>query len=183
MILQKELNLIKNQDVRKGVERIVNENEMWISSYPPSISGKHHKHEPVMVIHLQRTVFFAEMLSREFNVSEEERDIIIGAAILHDIGSVRITKRGMIGGPGWKYYPKSDWSRIGDGNLHPLYGSIVIGERPFRNSSRISDLVMVHMGFWYRRSCPVPRKDDLLAWILCTSDYLASRDRIVIKEG
>ena len=180
MILEKELGYIEDVSVRDEVRQIISDHEEWIRTYPVSISGRHHPHEPTMEIHLQRVVFFAKELSKEWDLSKKDHDILIAACLLHDIGSSRITERILIDGDGWKAYPATGWSRKGDPNLHPLLGSLLIAERPFKYSREIQNLVETHMAHWHKKTCREPL--SLLEVLCASSDYLASREYLTINE-
>ena len=180
MILEKELGCIEDTSVRDEVRRIISENEKWILTYPVSISGRHHPHEPTMEIHLKRVVFFAEELSIEWDLNEKDHDILIAACLLHDIGSSVITTHSLVSGPGWKAYPATGWSREGDPNLHPILGGLLIAERPFKYSREIQNLVETHMAHWHKETCREP--SSLLEILCASSDYLASREALTINE-
>ncbi len=155
-------------------------NEPWYEECPPSISGKYHKHEPTMEIHIQRCVYFAREFIKAFNLSDEEADILIGACILHDVGLSQITRKGNIHVEGWDYYPVTGWSKKGNGWDHPIRSSLVIGQKPFKNSRRIQDLVETHMEHWYDDWCRKP--SNLLEYLCAMCDYLASRENIKLGD-
>ena len=180
MILQKECNYIEDSEIKRGVEAIVAGNEHWYENYPVSISGKYHKHEPTMEIHIKRCVYFAREFIRAFNLSTQESDILIAACILHDVGLSQVTRSGDVKTEGWKYYPETGWSRKGNGWDHPIRSSLVIGQKPFKNSRRIQDLVETHMEHWYSEWCRRP--SNLLECLCAMCDYLASRENIEVKD-
>lgn len=175
-IFGKETDLIKDDSIRNGVCRILIENEDQLRVQPTSLSALYHPKDPTVMEHLKRTVWFAHELAREFDITGEDYDILISAALLHDIGLMEITAPGKIEAPGWKYYPETNFSRKLDGamEMHPIYGSIIIGKKPFKCSRRIQNLVEVHMEHWYNKTCRLP--NDLLEYCVCIADYLASRD-------
>jgi response regulator RpfG family c-di-GMP phosphodiesterase len=183
-MLDNEIAIIGNFDLREAVRKVISENEKWFRTYPCSITGKYHKKEPTMEIHIQRCCYFAKELCREFDMNKEDGDIILAATILHDIGLAKITYSGIHpwktfpGEHGWNYYPETDWSRLGDGNDHPKLGGEIIRklEMPFRDE--IARAVERHMDHWV----PGPRAESLLERIVAISDYLASRNEITIQS-
>ena len=89
-ILQKKLleyiNQIKNPDIKKVVESIVSENLVSIVIYPAA--SKHH-HEYVSGL-LHHTVGMLDSASALCSVYPSlNRDLLIGGAVLHDIGKIR----------------------------------------------------------------------------------------------
>jgi len=182
LVLEKEINLIQNADIKSGVLQIVSKHQEWIRTYPTSISGKYHKHEPTMDIHLKRTVYFAKEFINEFSIKGLDADVLIAGCILHDIGLALLTRKGKVDKPNWKYYEVTGWSRRNDskGDNHPILGSVEISKNPFPSSRRIQDLVESHMEHWNANCCRV--SSDFLERLCALADYLASRENIVIKE-
>jgi len=176
MILQKELDLIKHEGIKKGVTDLVTEYEDWYKTYPPSMSGKFHKNENTMEKHIIRTVWFSKELSKEFDLCSLDNDILIASAILHDIGAAHISKEGKH--PEGKYYPETGWTRIGNPEDHPLISGAVVRRERFPEADVISRCVERHMSHWYKK-CPQP--ESLLERLLCIADYMASRDEIILN--
>lgn len=179
MILEKEINLINDPELKGQIINIVTENEEWFREYPVSISGKYHRHEPTMDIHIERCVYFANELCREFDIKADQRDIIIAATILHDIGHTEIAKKGDI--PGWKYYSVTNWSCDGRNAKHPTIGADIIRQKNIKYANEIADLIAVHMSHWNKADNPEPK--DLPGYIVCMADYFASREEVIIKKG
>jgi len=171
-MLEREIGLIRNSDIRDGTKKIVDMLEDWYRTYPPSISGKYHKHELTMEKHIQDAVIFAEELIREFNIVGTDRDILLSGTILHDIGNSVKTFHGRKDEPGWKHYPASGWSQTGGGQQHPIDGAKIIEENPFYKSDEVAKLVRCHMSHWFRH-CPQP--STFLEYCICTADYFATK--------
>jgi len=178
-MLEKEIKRITDPHIARGVRRIVKKYEDWYKEYPCSISGKYHKHEPTMEIHIERVVKVAIELSGAFNLTEHERDILIAACVLHDVGNALINRKGKQ--EGWHYFEATGWSRKeGNGEEHPLLSSVVIARNLFPYCREIQDLVECHMDHWYEHVCR--KAVTKLEYCMVISDYLASRDYITIKE-
>lgn len=170
-MLERELKLIVNKEIREGTEAILNKHKEWVKTFPPSPSGKHHKHEPTMEDHLIDVVACAEEIAREFKIKGEEFDILIAACLLHDIGRIKTSCLGEKNGDGWKFYSNTGWSQLDYGKRHPYDGAEVIYEMPFHKSDEIAKLVKCHMSHWYA-FCPQPT--NLLEYCICMADYLAT---------
>jgi putative nucleotidyltransferase with HDIG domain len=176
-MLERELKLIENKDIREGTKAILEKYKDWIQSFPPSPSGKHHLHEVTMEDHLIDTVACAEEIAREFKIKGEQLDILIAACLLHDIGRTKTTFLGQKEEGNWKYYPHCGWSQYDYGKKHPYDGAEVIKlaneelklEMP--KIEEICDLVKCHMSHWYAY-CPQPTK--LLDYAICMADYMAT---------
>ena len=177
----KWVHLIKDGEVRDGVLRLLLENEGWYYTYPVSVSGKYHKHEPNMIAHVSRCIYFAQQFVKAFNLGNESADILYAGVILHDIGCSMVTANVKVDDPGWKYYEATGWSRKnGHDLMHPIYSSIMIAANPFKHSREIQDLVECHMAHWYGDRCRQPV--TMLEHLCCTCDYLASRPELKIEE-
>lgn len=179
MILQKEINLIKAEGLKTDVNRIVSENEQWYKEFPCSMSGKYHKHEPTMEIHIQRCMWFAVELCREINIEGEKRDIIFAAVILHDIGNIETSRKGKYNGD-WRYYSETGWSSQNSWS-HPTVGAEFIRKQNIIFKDKIAALIETHMSHWGKDHNPEPK--TLSAYIVCIADYFASREQLVIKEN
>jgi len=177
MILEKEVNLIKNEELRSQVQSVVVEHEEYFREYPVSISGKYHKHEPTMDIHVKRTVFFSYLMCDEFDLSAQDSDILIAAAILHDIGKSEYCCKGPK--PGNQLYEGTGWSIKRGNNNHSMTGGKMIREAGIKDGDVIARIVERHMCHWDKQS---PQPESLLEYILCMADYMASREEIIIKE-
>jgi len=179
VVFKEELGLIKDDVIRSNVERIFKAYEEQLLVQPSSLSGKYHEQDRDIITHLKRTVWFAHELAREFKITGDDYNILIAASLMHDIGMLDITMQGVVDSPDWKYYKETDFSRKLNGSfeLHPIYGSIIVGQKPFKHSRRIQDLIEVHMSHWQADRCPLP--ENLLEYCICISDYFASRNIVV----
>ena len=96
--------------IEKTAKYILNQYSI-INTMPASISGKFHIGETAMQ-HAENTVIIMKHLCDEFKINENDRDMLIASAYLHDIGLALITKKGIVTEPGWKYYPETGYIRL-----------------------------------------------------------------------
>lgn len=179
MILEFETNLIVDEAIRRETRAIIDKYEDKIKEQPTSLSGKHHKKDPIVEKHLQRCVWFATELCREFNVNARDRDIIISATLLHDVGNYEMSRKGKVDGLA-EYYEATGWGRTGPLEEHPLVGRDIVLKSNLPQKELIGDLVAKHMSHWHK-NCPQP--DSLYAYIVCVADYFASSERIDLCGG
>lgn len=86
--LLEEIDLIKDENIKSFVRSILLRAEnFW--TIPSSFSGKYHpldEHgEGGNVIHTQRVVRVAKVLSDSYSLSDDDRDIVYAACLLHDV--------------------------------------------------------------------------------------------------
>ena len=179
------LELIKHKEIKKGTNNIVNKyKELY--DYPPSFSGKYHTHEKTIRDHVNRCVYFAQLLLTEFSINELERDIVISACILHDIGKIYCgfkidpTTEGQKHvvyrlSADIKHHELTNWAQSKSlSEAHPILSSLIIALHPFPHSRRVQDLVEIHMSHWYKHTCRQP--NSVLEYIMCSADYLATKE-------
>ena len=171
-MLERELRMIENEEIREGTKKIVEMHKDWIGSCPPSPSGKYHSHEDNIEEHIIDAMICAEEIAREFKIQGVERDILYSGVILHDIGRVKSTHLGEKSDGNWKYYTKTGWSQYNYGKKHPFDSNEIIKENPFHKSDEIRALVKCHMSHWYAY-CPQPK--TLLEYAICMADYFATK--------
>jgi HD superfamily phosphohydrolase YqeK len=83
-----EIELIKDENIKSFVRSILLRSEdFW--KIPASFSGKWHppdeRAESGNVLHTKRVVRVAKVLSDSYSLSEDDRDIVYAACLLHDI--------------------------------------------------------------------------------------------------
>lgn len=87
-VLNKEINYIKNNDIREIVEYDLNRLPDYFWTVPASTSGKYHPKASLgkggLVRHTKTAVEVAVQLFPLYNFSEYIQDIIIASLILHD---------------------------------------------------------------------------------------------------
>ena len=174
MILEAELNLIQDFEVKVGVAALILANQEWIKTAPPSVSGKHHPEEKTMEMHLRRTVWFAKQYIEEFKLDTATTDLLIASCLLHDIGRVNSLVKGDAMKGGWKFYPVTGWScNFTDQEKHPLFSKDTVTAAEFKRSAEIGEVVSKHMSHW-NAGCPAPVTEIEKMVAMC--DFLASRN-------
>ena len=83
-----EVNMIKDENIKSFVRSILYRcDDFW--TIPSSFSGKYHPADEHgvggNVVHTKRVVRAASVLSDSYSLSEDDRDIVYAACILHDI--------------------------------------------------------------------------------------------------
>lgn len=182
-VFENELNLIKNNSIRKFAEFILNKLPGYFWIVPASGSGKYHPEytlgEGGLVRHVKATVKIANELFRNETIcngefDQQTKDMIITALILHD-GC------------------KNGFDDISDRMRpeHPILICKFIDQ--YRNDinniseteiDSIKSLILTHMGQWNtdregKEILPKPCMEIQKFVHLC--DYLASRKCIEIK--
>ena len=124
--------------------------------------------------HAENTVIIMKHLCDEFKINEQDRDMLIASAYLHDIGLAVITRKGKVDESGWKYYKETDYSRLQSlSRIHPYISASIIEDCHIGRKQDIKRLISVHMSHWYQMT---PRPKGRYEDLLCIADYLASRD-------
>lgn len=186
---------IKDKDIREGVEKIVYKHYFVFQYYLCSFSGRFHPREKYLYQHVERCVYFAKHLLDEFKIHPFQRDVIIAACILHDIGKLYCaydhkhtpnqyitTIQNRVSQCQMQYHENTGWYQNQTfQRLHPILSSFIIGAHPFKQCRQVQDLVEIHMSHWSKQACRQP--DNILHYIMCSSDYLASRDIDIPKES
>lgn len=138
---------------------------------PASISGEHHIGETHRQ-HLEYAVSVMKHLCDELNISVDDREMLVAATWLHDIGLYAITVKGEVTLQGWKYY-ESGYSRLSAGmESHGTIGASVLQDYDIPKKKEIQRLISVHMSHWYPRQ---PQPEQLYDYLICIADYVASR--------
>ena len=175
---------IKDSKLKNLTMSLINKYKDTLSILPASISGKYHLGETAQG-HIMRVVWFVKQIIEEFDLSQEEKDILISSALLHDIGYCVVTTKERVNESQIKY--KTGWYRSTNGaKYHPIISMFLIGAEAFNQKMESNPLVVKvisvvssHMSHW-SPECPQPM-DDLPKY-LALADYLASRKEIKIEE-
>ncbi len=136
---------------------------------PSSSTGKyHHKDEfdgDGTIIHTKRVFITAICLAKAFGIStEEDMDILKGAAILHDIRKQGIEKSG---------YTVKDHPELAVALVEGVYGrnKSLINDDILR---KLTDCIKFHMGIW--GNTPKSMKETTpLEWCIHIADFVASK--------
>lgn len=166
-----ELNDITEENLRKFAEELIANADEYFFTVAASTSGKYHPQfdlgEGGLVRHTRCVAFFAqcEAISRMF--TEHETNMLIVAAIAHDI------------------------KKLGDGKTkhtvddHPRFAAEYINDTNKRtellsaeDESIIAAMVYSHMGKWgHEKGLPLPQTE--LEKSLQAADYIASRKELL----
>ena len=157
-----------------------------LEELPASISGKYHLGESTKD-HIIRVVWFVNRIIEEFNLNQDEKDILVSSALLHDIGSCVVTTKERKPNEQQEYYQTGWYRSIEGAQFHPIIGGILVNREAFEKGQETNLLVIKvilaissHMSHWSCPDCPLPRDD--LEKFLALADYLASRKEIQITE-
>ena len=171
-----EFNYIKNVNLRKFAEEIIANADDWFFVEPASLSGKYHPKfslgEGGLMRHTRCVAYWATAMAESFNLSQEDSDLLVIAALAHDIKKHDSNKRYM--------------------REHPLLASDYVckimekfSEDVITNEQvqKICCAVAAHMGKWEgtrewvkdttKELFPMPKNDFEKA--LQAADYAASR--------
>ena len=185
--LSEEIDLIINDVIKSFVKSIlIRSNSFW--EIPSSFSGKYHPPDEHNaggnVLHTKRVVRVASILCDSYSLSEDERDIIIAACLLHDIT---------------KGISSEDLSSFNYDPMHPYTVGNFISkcqahDKEYGNDSQstslfiaedvaqtILRLVRCHLGPWspVPETCPITYMD----YIVHIADNVASKIHNVIEDS
>jgi len=179
------IDCIRDKELRKVTSDILYSYKTKIEKLPGSLSGHHHIGETHME-HLRRTFFFAKEIVREFNLKQDESDVLLASALLHDIGLYEFTTNRRNKDEFQKLYV-TGWNRSQEVyKFHPTLGMFLIGRKMLDmgiiNGSiiRTALTVSTHMNHWLSEYNFVPQ--DKIGEYLALADYLASRKGIKLDE-
>lgn len=89
-MFNKEISLIKNYSIKKFVIECLDEAPDYIfTNCPSSSTGKYHSADEFSplgnILHTRRVTANCDVLARAFALEGKDRDLVLGASILHDI--------------------------------------------------------------------------------------------------
>lgn len=177
----KEIDSINDKNLKKLATEIIACADDYFFTIPASSTGKNHPPfslgEGGLVRHTKCVVYMVNCLCESFNIDEYKRDMLIVAALAHDIKKQGNTPNGL----GYTVHE------------HPLLAAQYVCEVYFASDitilngvvSIIADMISSHMGKWGadpkfigdKKPLPIPESD--CAKILQAADYLASRKALL----
>lgn len=179
-LFKNELNDIKNDNLREFACHLILNAPEYFFTVPASSSNKYHPYFANevggLVKHTRCVIFFAECNAESFNFNEHQKDLIIIAALAHDI-----KKQGNdnVGRYTVHEHPELASSYIMDmqKNFHHLIS--------VDDAQIIADAILCHMGKWAhyseyikgKKSYPLPV--TLIEYALQSADYIASRKELL----
>ena len=174
-----ELNDINDQKLRSFAIKLLTEAPDYFFTVPASSSGKYHpyfaREENGLVKHTRCVVFFAECNAESFNFDSHMKDMLIIAAIAHDIKKQGNNNYGRH--TVWEHPELAHDYILEMQNKYPDLISI-------ENATIIAEAVLSHMGKWSylpeytrgKKAYPLPT--SLFDYALQSADYMASRTEI-----
>ena len=175
-----ELNDIKDQKLRTFAIKLLSEAPDYFFTVPASSSGKNHpffaRETNGLVKHTRCVVFFAECNAESFNFDSYMKDMLIIAAIVHDIkkqGNNNYGEHITV----WEHPEFAHDYILEMQNKYPDLISI-------ENATIIANAILCHMGKWSnlpeytqgKKAYPLPV--SLFEYALQSADYMASRREI-----
>lgn len=182
LLFANELFSISDNNLREFAARLIINAPEYFFTVPASSSGKYHpyfaREEGGLVKHTRCVVFYAMCNSESFDFTQNEKDLLIIAAIAHDI-----KKQGT---------PKYDRKKSHTVWEHPELASEYILEmqnkHPYlisvENAKQIANAVLCHMGKWanhpeyVKNKKQYPMPNTLFENALQSADYIASRTEL-----
>lgn len=174
-----ELNYINDKDMRTFAAILIADAPEYFFTAPASSSGKYHpyfaREEGGLVKHTRCVAFFAKQLSTCCMLTEEENDILVTAAIAHDIRKQGREDKGVH--TKWEHpelareYVMEEWEK----------NSWLI---PNEKAEAVAEAVLSHMGQWahfqkFTKNRPqYPLPEQGIPEYLHIADYMASRSEI-----
>lgn len=174
-----ELNDIKDAKLQAFAVKLLTNAPDYFFTVPASSSGKYHpyfaREDNGLVKHTRCVVFFAECNAESFNFDSYMKDMLIVAAIAHDIkkqGNNNYGKHTV-----WEH-PELAHDYIIE--MQAKYPDLISIE----NATIIANAVLCHMGKWShlpeftrgKKAYPLPV--SLFDYALQSADYMASRTEI-----
>lgn len=184
VMFSKEIEDIVDDGLRKLATEIIARADDYFFTIPASSTGKNHppfaSGEGGLVRHTKCVVYMVKCLCESFNIDEYKRDMLIVAALAHDIKKQGDCAEGV----GYTVHE------------HPLLAARYVCEVYFASDitvlngvvSIIADMIASHMGKWgadpkyIGNKKPLPFPQTECEKILQAADYLASRKEILDFE-
>lgn len=180
-MFSKEIESIVDDDLRNLATEIIACADDYFFTIPASSTGKNHPPfslgEGGLVRHTKCVVYMVKCLCESFDIDDYKRDMLIVAALAHDIKKQGDCAEGL----GYTVHE------------HPLLAARYVCEVYFASDitilngvvSLIADIISSHMGKWGadpkfigdKKPLPLPESD--CEKILQAADYLASRKEIL----
>jgi putative nucleotidyltransferase with HDIG domain len=163
----------KKKSIEEQARDILYERFPEWETQPSSLSGRFHAGDS-MGKHIEKCATIMKHLCDCFNVPPEDRDILIAAALLHDIGKFAITSDVDIQRRGWKWFKATRHCRLESlMKIHGPIGAAVLDDWKIDRKEEIKQLIASHMSHWNKEA---PQPVTLYQHLVCLADYLSSRD-------
>lgn len=169
----KELGLINDRKIRDFVKRVL----FYIPDHgftvAASTTGKYHLPDENEylgnVVHAKRVVKWVLLMARAYEITKQsELDILIAAAIIHDLGKAGFNKKGSI------HTLKNHASLM----IEPIDKAAKDVKLNIQIKDKIKGCVLYHNGIWTEKNYKKPRRQfTKLEWCLHMADYATSKMR------
>lgn len=170
-IFKEELDLIVRKDIRDFTKKVINAAPDYVfEDCPSSSSGKYHPLDELSndgtIIHTKKVFAVAYELSRGVDC-EENRDVILASALLHDLAKQGLERSG---------HTKKDHPQIMAKLIADVYNAEFKDKLDKISANIIYYATFFHYGPWTEQSVRKPLKEyspeELCVYL---SDYIASK--------
>jgi putative nucleotidyltransferase with HDIG domain len=181
-----EINLISDEVIKSFVRSVLLQaSDFWI--VPSSFSGKYHPPDEHghggNVLHTIRVTRIADTMCDSYSVSQEERDVILAACLLHDI-----TKGVNHSDDTFQYDPMHPYT------VNKFVSNVISHDKKYANDAHSSSLFMqeetiqsilrlvrCHLGPW----SPIPETYPItyMDYIVHVADNIASKLHTYIDDS
>ena len=175
---------IHNYELRQMVIDLLNQYMPKLKTYPASFSGYHHFGETIEE-HIIKTVAFAALHIQEFNLNQDDADVLYASAILHDIANAEFISEERDPNQNQRLH-QGKYNRSSEAaHYHAVLSMFMIGkymlEKKLLNPliMKTALAVSAHMNHWYAEYSPEPRNN--VERFLAMSDYLASKKEVKLN--
>lgn len=178
MILEKEICLIQNETLREKARGHIIHREEMLKIYPSSLGGKYHPPDERgpggLIKHIKRMVHILHEASPHFGLSEDERDILIYCAVMHDLSNIDISE--MVDGEIVR-------DRKMYGKWHGVYSSHIAsddlrGRISIDTLFTIQGIIRSHTGAWLPNNRQPSSKLEI---IFSMADFISTRENVMIE--
>ena len=169
----KELGLIKDRKIRDFVKKVLTYIPDHGFTVAASTTGKYHLPDENdymgNVVHARRVVKWVLLMARAYEIKKQkDLDILVAAAIIHDLGKAGFGKRGSI------HTLKNHASLM----MEPIEKAAKAVKLDRLVTEKIKGCVLYHNGVWTEKNHAKPRrKFTKLEWCLHMADYATSKMR------
>lgn len=159
--------------LEKRAQEILDERFPGWERQPASLSGMFHAGD-TMGEHIRKAVNIMKHLCDCFDIPDEDRDLLIAATMLHDIGKYTISSDVSIEQRGWKWFPRTRYSRLEAlMKIHGPVGAAVLEDYKIDRKEEIKGMIASHMSHWNKDA---PQPITFYQHLIAITDYLSSRD-------
>ncbi len=178
-LFSNELNDIQDKNLREFAVNLILSAPEYFFTVPASSSGKYHpyfaREVGGLVKHTRCVVFYSECNAESFDFSTYDKDLLIIAALCHDIkkqGDNNYGKHTV-----WEH-PELASNYILE--MQEKYPKLITKE----DANKIANAIICHMGKWAnkpeftkgKKSYPMP--NTIFEYALQSADYIASRKEL-----